>query len=164
MRRLTRAFSDHNENSSLDQQALRDSFPSCTQDRYTPEQVILTGTVEGRMSQALCITSRVYALALVHDVPFGHPSNRKALQLLQRLVESTILVGWTDLPGALMWVLLVGTALERDQGEGNILTAYLSTTCHYIGFRHWDVVRDTLVTFLAIEDKLDARAGRQARG
>ena len=164
MRRLTRAFSDHNGNSSLDQQGLRDSFPSCTQDLYTPEQAVPTGTVEEKMSQALRITSRIYALALIHDVPFGHPSNRKALQLLQRLIESTILVGWTDLPGALLWVLLVGTALERDQGEGNILTAYLSTTCHYIGFRHWDLVRDTLVTFLAIEDKLDARAGRPARG
>ena len=164
MRRLTHAFSDLNGNSSLDQQGLRDSFPSCTQDLYAPEQAILTGTVEEKMSQALRITSRIYALALIHDVPFGHSSNRKALQHLQRLIESTILVGWTDLPGALLWVLLVGTALERDQKEGNILTAYLSTTCHYIGFRHWDLVRDTLMTFLAVEDKLDARAGRPARG
>lgn len=164
MRRLTRAFSDHKESSSLDLQGLRDSLPSCTQDFHTPEQTILTGTVEERMSQALHITSRVYALALVHGVPFGHPSNRKALQPLQLLLESTILVGWTELPGALLWVLLVGTALERDQGEGNVLTAYLATTCNYIGLRHWDVVRDTLVTFLAIEDKLDARVGRPARG
>ena len=125
---------------------------------------MLTGTVEERMRQALRMTSRIYALALVHDVPFAHPSNRNALRILQRMLESTILVGWTDLPGALLWVLLVGAAAERGQGEGNILTAYLSTTCTYMGFRHWDAVREILVRFLAVEDQLDARAGRQTRG
>ena len=164
MRRLTRAFVDHNENSSLDQQGLRDSLPSCTEDLYTAEQAMLTGTVGERMSQAIRITSRIYVLALVHNVPFAHPSNHKALRILQRLLVSTILVGWTDLPGALLWVLLVGAAAERGQGEGNIFPAYLSTTCTYMGFRHWDAVKEILVTFLAVEDKLDTRAGRQAPG
>ncbi len=163
MRRLTRAFSDLDENSSLDQQGLRDSLASYTQDLYSPEQAILTGTVEEKMSQALHITSRIYALALVHDVPFGHPNNRKALQILQQLLESTILVGWTDLPGTLLWVLLVGAASERDYGEGNIIVGYLSAICNYIGLRHWDAVREILVKFMAVEDKLDARAGRPAR-
>ena len=164
MRRLTRAFSDHEENSGLDQQGLRDSLASYTQeDLYSPEQTILTGSVEEKMSEALHITSRMYVLALVHDVPFGHPNNRRALQILQQLVESTILVGWTDLPGALLWVLLVGTAAERDLGEGNIIAGYLSAICNYVGFRHWDAVREILITFLAVEDKLDGRAGRLAR-
>ncbi len=163
MRRLTRAFSDHDEDSSLDQQGLRHSLASYTQDLYSPEQAILTGTVEGKMSEALHITSRLYALALLHDVPFDHPNNRKALRILQQLLESTILVGWTNLPGVLLWVLLVGAAAERDQGEGNIIAGYLAAICTYIGLRHWDAVREILETFLAVEDKLDARAGRLAR-
>ena len=163
MRRLTRAFTDHDENSSLDQQGLRDSLASYTQDLYSPEQAILTGTMEEMMSEALHITSRIYALALLHDIPFGHPNNRKALQSLQQLLESTILIGWTDLSGALLWVLLVGAAAERDLGEGNIIAGYLTAICNYIGLRYWDPVREILETFLAVEDKLDARAGRLAR-
>lgn len=164
MRQLTRAFCDQDENSSLDQQGLRDSLASYTQDIYSPEQAILAGTVEEKMSEALHIACRLYALALLHDVPFGHPNNRKALQILQQLLESTVLVGWTDLPGVLLWVLLVGAAAERDHGEGNVIAGYLSAICNYIGMRHWDAVREILVTFLAVEDKLDARAGRLVRG
>ncbi|KAK0510174.1 hypothetical protein JMJ35_007568 [Cladonia borealis] len=164
MRRLTRAFCNHDENSSLDQPGLRDSLSSYTQDIYSPEQAILIGTVEEKMSEAIYITCRLYALALLHDVPFGHSNNRKSLLLLQQLLESTILVGWTDLPGVLLWVLLVGAAAERDHGEGNVIAGYLAAVCNYIGMRHWDAVREILVTFLAIEDKLDARAGRLARG
>ena len=164
MRRLTRAFSDHDEDPSLDQQDLRDSVASYTQDLYSPEQSIFTGTVEERISEAIHITSRIYTLALLHDVPFGHPRNLKALQTLQQLLESTILVGWTDLPGVLLWVLLVGAAAERDHGEGNVIAGYLAAICNYIGMRHWDAVREVLITFLAVEDKVDARAGRPARG
>ena len=163
MRRLTRAFCDHDENSSLDQPGLRDSLASYTQDIYSPEQAILTGTVEEKMNEAIHITCRLYALALLHDVPFGHSNNRKSLLILQQLLESTILVGWTELPGVLLWVLLVGAAAERDHGEGNVIAGYLAAVCNYIGMRHWDAVREILVTFLAIEDKLDARAGRLAR-
>ena len=163
MRRLTRAFSEHDENSSLDQQDLRDSLASYTQDLYLPEQSIFAGTLEEKISEALYITSRIYALALAYDVPFGHPRNRKALKTLQQLLESTILVGWTNLPGVLLWVLLVGAAAERDHGEGNIIAGYLAAICNYIGMRHWDAVREILITFLAVEDRLDARVGRPAR-
>lgn len=163
MRRLTRAFCDHDEHSSLDQQGLRDSLASYTQDLYSPEQAILTATVEEKMSEALHITSRIYTLALLHDVPFGHPNNRQALQILQQLLESTVLVGWTDLSGALLWVLLVGAAAERDQEEDHTIAGYLTAICNYIGLRHWDGVREILETFMAVEDKLDARAGRRAR-
>ena len=163
MRRLTRAFYDHDKDSSLDQPGLRDRLASCTQDIYSPQQTTLTGTVEEKMSEAIHITCRLYALALLHDVPFGHSNNRTSLLTLQQLLESTILVGWTDLPGVLLWVLLVGAAVERDHGEGNIIAGYLAAICNYIGMRYWDAVEEMLVTFLAIEDKLDTRAGRLAR-
>ena len=161
MREITRGFFDRN--STVCETALTDSLSCYIQKLCSPEESILTGTVEQRMDRVLHLAAAIYGLALAYNRPFGHPENRKPLRLLQKLIESTILVGWKDLPGALLWALLVGTAAERDSGEEKIITRYLANICLYVGVRHWDAVKEILTKFLAIEDLLDERMGRPSR-
>ena len=159
MHELTRLFDNHRSEASLYDLGFR----SFERSLYPDHQAMTSDSIDDKMHQCLWLAGRIYTRTLTNDIPFGHPSNLATLGLLRKSLKPTLLGGWRDLPGALLWVLLVGTAAERDCREGNFLAGCLSSTCLYIGFRHWDAVRDILERFMAIEDKVDERANRAPR-
>ena len=158
MQTLTSLFETHLGDASLHDTGITAALTPANESFYSGD--CQKTSINYQMYQSLYLAGLIYTRALSHDIPFGHPTNLSNMLLLRETLEPTLLVGWRDLPGALLWVLLVGTAAEREGGEGNSLAVNLSSTCNCIGFRHWDTVREILQRFMAIEKKLDERASR----
>ena len=158
MQTLTSLFETHHGDASLHDTGITAALIPANESFYSDD--CRETSINYRMYESLYLASIIYTRALSRDIPFGHPTNLSNMLLLREALEPTLLVGWRDLPGALLWVLLVGTAAEREGGEGNALAVNLSSTCNCIGFRHWDTVREILQRFMAIEKKVDERASR----
>ncbi|KAK3172394.1 hypothetical protein OEA41_005715 [Lepraria neglecta] len=158
MQTLTSLFETHHGDASLHDTGITTALTPANESFYS--DYCQETSINYQMYQSLYLAGLIYTRALSRDIPFGHPTNLSNMLLLRETLEPTLLVGWRDLPGALLWVLLVGTAAEREGGEGNALAVNLSSTCNCIGFRHWDTVREILQRFMAIEKKVDERASR----
>lgn len=159
LRELTTLFESHHGEPSLHDEGLTAALtPANITSSSSHGHEAASSSLNHQMCQSLYLASLIYVRAICHDIPFGDSINLDTIQLLRQTLRPTLLVGWRELPGALLWVLLVGMAAERDRGMGNMLAGYTSMICHCIGFRHWGAVREILQRFMAIEAKVDRRA------
>lgn len=109
--------------------------------------------------EACRLAGLIYFRALYHNIPFTSPENTIFTQDLQASLQTTITEGWNGVPGALIWVLVVGTAAKRSDTDVVFLAGHLSTTCiSLVPFGH-DVAQ-LLKQFLLLERLVDEKASR----
>lgn len=114
------------------------------------------------LEESCYLASLIYFSALVDNIPFNSHLNKSTLDRLRKTIGTSVPGGWDHAPGLLLWVLLVGTAAEREGEEDVFFAAHLSTTCLCVGVRHFGDVRNMLVKFLWVERIVQERA-RSAR-
>ena len=107
--------------------------------------------------EACRLAGLIYFRALFHNIPFSSSQNTVIMQGLKAALENSILSGWNGAPGLLLWVLLVGTAAARSNGEENFFAGHLSTTCFCL-VTHWYDVQQILATFLRMERMVERLA------
>lgn len=109
--------------------------------------------------EACRIAGLIYFRALYHNTPFTSPENTVCMQDLRKSLQTTITEGWNRVPGALIWALLVGTAVERSDADGVFLAGHLSTTCiSLVPFGH--NIAQLLKKFLLLERLVEEKASR----
>lgn len=114
--------------------------------------------IKDNLNEAIRLAGWIYYRALVRNFRFDDEANLDDARKLRDCIEATALVGWTNYPGALLWVLLVATAALRAQPEGFIVSGHLSTSTLSIGVRQWLPVRRMLEKFRLIEAMVDRNA------
>lgn len=107
--------------------------------------------------EACQLAALIYLRALLHNVTFGSPVNSRITHNLKASLASSILYGWNDIPGVLLWILLVGTAADRSNSEDAFFAGHLSSTaqCLVPFLRN---VQKILKKFYWIENVVDERA------
>ena len=110
------------------------------------------------LSEAIRLAGWIYYRALIRNVRFDDEVNLEDARNLKFYIEATAITGWTELPGALLWVLLVAAAALRSQPEGFVVSGHLSTSTLCVGVRHWLPVRRMLEKFMLIEALVDQNA------
>ena len=83
------------------------------------------------------------------------------MSLVERLrlqIERTVLGAWDRAPGILIWVLLVGTAAERNGTEKMLFAGHLSLVALCVGLRQYEDVRNMLAKFWCIERLVEKSA------
>lgn len=116
------------------------------------------------LEESCRLASLIYYSALVDNIPFNSHLHIDTLDRLQKTVGRSVLGGWDHAPGLLLWVLLVGTAAERERGKDMFFAGHLSATCLCVGVRHFGDVRNTLVKFLWIENIIQGRGKERKQG
>ena len=114
------------------------------------------------LEESCRLASLIYFSALVDNIPFNSHLNKSTLDRLGKTIERSVLGGWNQAPGLLLWVLLVGTVAEREREDDMFFAGHLSTTCLCVGVRHFEDVRNMLVKFIWIQRMVQERA-RSAR-
>ena len=115
-----------------------------------------THSKDDQIYEACRLAALIYFRALVHNVSFGSPINSQIMQNLRFSLASSILCGWNDVPGVLIWTLLVGTAADRSGTEDVFFAGHLSTTSRcLLPLLH--NVSKVLKKFLWIESVVDER-------
>lgn len=109
--------------------------------------------------EACRLAGLIYFRALYHNIPFTSQENTIFMQGLRESIQATITEGWKGVPGALIWVLLVGTATGRSNADDMFFPGHLSTTCiSLVPFGH-DIAQ-LLKKFLLLERLVDEKASR----
>ena len=122
-----------------------------------------TNYISDNLHESLRLTGWIYYRALVCNVPFSDNANLEDAVRLKITIEATVLTGWIDIPGALLWVLLVGTAALRGKPEGFVVSGHLSTSALCVGVRHWLPVRRMLEKFVVLEKMVEENANNMRK-
>ena len=107
--------------------------------------------------EACRLAALIYTRAILHNIPFGSPANSQIAQHLKFSLAGSILNGWNDIPGVLLWILLVGTAADRTDGGDAFFAGHLSTTSRCLLPLLYNVQK-FLKKFHWIESVVDDRA------
>lgn len=107
--------------------------------------------------EACRLAALIYLRALVHNIPFGNLANSQLMQTLRFSVSSSIFDEWNEIPGVLLWVLLVGTAAARNSTENVFFAGQLSTTSRCL-LPLLCNVQKVLQKFMWVESVVDDRA------
>ena len=127
--------------------------------RMLPSMNILDGYPADKEVYECCrLAALIYFRAVVYSVPFNKPVNKPLLGRLRTSIQRSVLGGWDQAFGVLIWVLLVGTAAERQDPTPWVSAGFLSLTCCGVGVRHPHDVRSLLWKFRWIEKIVDERA------
>lgn len=118
--------------------------------------------LRNQVDEACRVSGLIYLRALSHGVPFASPANLALLQDLRKSLDNSTIHGWTESPGVLIWVLLVGTAVERTQHESAFFAGHLSATSICMVAK-WHDVHQMFKKFLRIEKTVEVNALKSTR-
>lgn len=128
----------------------------------TSENTDPSNRLRTQIDEACRVSGLIYLRALSHGLPFASPANLALLQDLRKSLDDSTIHGWTKSPGVLIWVLLIGTAVERTQNESAFFAGHLCMTSVCM-MAKWDDVHQMFKKFLRIEKTVETNATRSTR-
>jgi hypothetical protein len=122
-------------------------------------------TSSSTISQMIYAASTIYSgVFRIPSIPFASPHNTKAVETMSRCLEDTRNdETWTEFPGILLWIILVGLAAAVHQPQCSFFAMFafrIGTSAAWWGPRE---AREAIMTFLDIKRKSEGRNTKRRR-